>query len=217
MKLLSLNVGTPHEYDWFGQTVTTSIFKSPIEGEAAVSKLNIAGDEQSDLTVHGGVDKAVYVYPHEHYAYWEKRGFGPLTMGNFGENLTTEGLLEGEIHIGDELEIGTTRFVVTQPRLPCYKLQVRFKLPEMTKIFYQSRRFGFYLKVVREGKILAGQLIEIVKRDENAVTVADLIALFTGDAHGGDLVERVLRVKALPPGWREDLQQRRARRGTASA
>ena len=131
---------------------------------------------------------------------------GPLTMGSFGENLTTDGLLEGDIHLGDELEIGTSRFVVTQPRLPCYKLQVRFMRPEMTKLFYQSRRFGFYLKVLREGKILAGQLIEIVKRDENAVTVADLIALYTGDAHGRDVLERVLRVRALPPGWREDLR-----------
>lgn len=217
MKLISVNVGTPQTYDWMGQVVTTSIFKSRIEGEVHVARLNIAGDAQSDLTVHGGVDKAVYAYPHEHYAYWTERGLGPLTMGSFGENLTTDGLLEGDIHLGDELEIGTSRFVVTQPRLPCYKLQVRFMRPEMTKLFYQSRRFGFYLKVLREGKILSGQLIEIVKRDENAVTVADLIALYTGDAHGGDVLDRVLRVRALPPGWREDLEQRRARRGTASA
>jgi MOSC domain-containing protein YiiM len=217
MKVLSINVGPPHTYDWLGQTVTTSIFKSPVASEVSVSRLNLAGDAQSDLTVHGGVHKAVYVYPREHYTYWEERGFGPLTMGNFGENLTTEGLLESDLHIGDELEIGSARFAVTQPRLPCYKLQVRFNRPDMTKIFYATRRFGFYLKVVHEGKILAGQLIQIVHRDENAVTVADLIALYTGDNPDPDVLGRVLRVQALSPGWREDLQQRRVRRGAVSA
>lgn len=216
MKVLSISVGTPRQYDWLGQIVTTSIFKSLVNGEVAVSRLNIEGDEQSDLRVHGGEHKAVYVYPREHYAYWTERGFGPLAMGNFGENLTTEGILEGDIHIGDEIEIGSARFAVTQPRLPCYKLQVRFDNPEMTKIFYQSRRFGFYLKVVREGKILAGQRIEIVHRDENAVTVADLIALYTGDVQNADVLDRVLRVAALPPGWRDDLQQRRTRGATTA-
>lgn len=211
MKVLSINSAMPQQYYWFDQTVTTSIFKSPIEGEVQVSKLNIAGDAQSDLTVHGGEYKAVYVYPHEHYQYWTQHGFGPLTMGSFGENLTTEGLLEGDIHIGDELEIGTARFTVTQPRLPCYKLQVRFDRADMTKLFYASRRFGFYLKVVREGKILAGQSIEIAQPDENEVTVADLIALYTGDARDAGVLDRVLRVGALPPGWREDLQERRGR------
>lgn len=217
MNLLSINVGTPQIYDWLGQSVTTSIFKSPVEGEAQVLRENIVGDAQSDLTVHGGVDKAVYLYPHEHYAYWQEHGFRDLTPGNFGENLSTEGLLEGDIHIGDELEIGSARFAVTQPRMPCYKLQVRFNAPGMTKLFYQSRRFGWYVKVLREGKILAGQRIEIVHRDENAVTVADLIALHTGDKHDPDVLNRLLRVKALAAVWREDLQQRFARRGTASA
>jgi len=145
MRVLSVNVGRPQQYEWLGQSVTTSIFKFPVEGEVQVSRLNLAGDAQSDLTVHGGTHKALYLYPHEHYAYWEAKGSGPLTLGNFGENLTTEGLLESDIHIGDELEIGSARFAVTQPRLPCYKLGLRFKHPEMTKLFYQSRRFGSYL------------------------------------------------------------------------
>jgi len=212
MKVLSVNVGTPKQYDWMGQAVTTSIFKSPVEGEVGVAKLDLAGDEQSDLTVHGGVDKAVYVYPHEHYAYWIEHGIKPLKMGNFGENLTIEGLLETDIHIGDQLEIGSALFVVTQPRLPCYKLQVRFNRPEMTKVFYNSRRFGFYLKVTREGALQAGAPIAILQRDANAVSVADLIALYTGEKNDNPLMQRALAVDALPTGWREDLQHRVARK-----
>jgi len=207
MKVLSVNVGTPKQYDWMGQAVTTSIFKSPIEGEVRVAKLDLAGDEQADLTVHGGVHKAVYVYPHEHYEYWMEHGIKPLKMGNFGENLTVEGLLESDIHIGDELEIGSARFAVTQPRLPCYKLQVRFNRPEMTKIFWNSRRFGFYLKVTREGWLAAGAPIEIVQRDPNAVSVADLIALYTRDRPDADVLRRVVAVEALPEAWREDFEQ----------
>ena len=207
MEVLSVNVGTPKQYDWMGEVVTTSIFKSPVEGEVRVETLDLAGDEQSDLTVHGGTHKAVYVYPHEHYAYWMEHGIRPLKMGNFGENLTVEGLLEGDIHIGDEVEIGSARFAVTQPRLPCYKLQVRFNRPEMTKVFWRSRRFGFYLKVMREGALAAGLPIEIVKRDPNAVSVADLIALYTGDRPDLDVLQRVIKVEALPESWRMDLRE----------
>jgi MOSC domain-containing protein YiiM len=216
MKLLSVNVGTPQPYEWLGQTVTTSIFKSPVEGEVQVRTVNLAGDAQSDLTVHGGVHKAVYTYPHEHYAWWIEHGIRPLKPGNFGENLTVEGLLENDIRIGDELEIGSARFAVTQPRLPCYKLQVRFNRPEMTKVFWNSRRFGFYLKVVREGALQAGGPITIVHRDPNAVSVADLIALYTGDRPDPDVLRRVIQVDALPEAWREDLQER-AKRKEASA
>lgn len=216
MKVLSVNVGTPKQYDWMGQAVTTSIFKSPVEGEVRVATLDLAGDEQADLTVHGGVHKAVYVYPHEHYAYWIEHGIKPLKMGNFGENLTTEGLLENDIHIGDELQIGSARFAVTQPRLPCYKLQVRFNRPEMTKVFWNSRRFGFYLKVTREGSLAAGAPIMIVQRDSNAVSVADLIALYTGDRPDPDVLRRVIEVEALPEAWRMDLRER-AKHKRASA
>ncbi len=211
MKVLSVNVGAPKQCDWMGQAVTTSIFKSPVAGEVKVKTLDLDGDVQSDLTVHGGIDKAVYVYPREHYAYWIEHGIKPLTMGNFGENLTIEGLLENDIHIGDELEIGTARFAVTQPRLPCYKLQVRFNRPEMTKIFWNSRRFGFYVKVTREGSLAAGAPIRIVQRDPNAVSVADLIALYTGDRPDLDVLQRVIEVAALPEAWRMDLQERAKR------
>ena len=217
MKLLSVNVGTPQQHNWMGQQVTTSIFKSPVEGEVAVKTLNLAGDAQSDLTVHGGVHKAVYVYPHEHYAWWMEHGIRPLKPGNFGENLTIEGMLENDVHIGDELEIGSARFAVTQPRLPCYKLQVRFNRPEMTKVFYNSRRFGFYVKVTREGALQAGAPITILQRDPNAVSVADLIALYTGDNPDPDVLRRVIAVEALPPAWREDLRARAERPDKASA
>lgn len=217
MKILSVNVGTPKQYDWMGQAVTTSIFKSPVEGEVQVKTLDLDGDQQSDLSVHGGVHKAVYVYPHEHYSYWIERGIKPLKMGNFGENLTVEGVLETDIHIGDELEIGSARFAVTQPRLPCYKLQVRFNRPEMTKVFWNSRRFGFYLKVLREGSLATGAPIEIAQRDPNSVSVADLIALYTGDRPDVDVLRRVVKVEALPEAWRADLQQHADRYLKASA
>jgi MOSC domain-containing protein YiiM len=217
MKVLSVNVGMPKQYDWMGQAVTTSIFKSPVEGEVQVKTLDLVGDQQADLTVHGGVHKAIYVYPHEHYPYWIEHGIKPLKMGNFGENLTVEGLLETDIHIGDELEIGSARFAVTQPRLPCYKLQVRFNRPEMTKVFWNSRRFGFYLKVVREGALAAGAPINVVNRDANAVSVADLIALYTGDRLDLDVLRRVIQVEALPASWREDLQGRAEHFRKASA
>ena len=157
MKVLSVNVGKPQEHEWRGLRVKTAIFKSPVEGPVAVRKLDLAGDEQADLTVHGGADKAVYAYPHEHYTYWQSQLPGySLTLGNFGENLTVSGLTEEDIHIGDQLQIGTARFTVTQPRTPCYKLGVRFNREDMTKRFYESRRFGFYLRVLREGTLQAG-------------------------------------------------------------
>ena len=217
MRVLSVNIGTPKQYNWMGQEVTTSIFKFPVDGEVQVARLDLAGDQQSDLTVHGGVHKAVYAYPHEHYAWWIEHGIKPLAPGNFGENLTVEGLLEGDVHIGDELEIGSARFVISQPRLPCYKLQVRFNRPEMTKLFYNTRRFGWYFKVVREGALQAGAPITIVQRDPNAVSVADLIALYTGDKNDVDLLQRAIAVEALPEAWREDLQQRVEKHKRASA
>src|SRR5271157_5827761 len=134
MKVVSINVGKPLEHEWRSQRVRTSIFKSPVEGPVAVGKLNLEGDAQADLTVHGGLDKAVYAYPHEHYAYWRSQLPNySFTLGNFGENLTVEGLSEEAIHVGDRLQVGTALFTVTQPRSPCYKLSVRFNRDDMTK------------------------------------------------------------------------------------
>ncbi len=209
MKVLSVNVGTPQEYEWRGLQVKTAIFKSPVEGPVAVRRLDLAGDAQADLTVHGGADKAVYVYPHEHYAYWQSQLPGySLTLGNFGENLTTEGLSEESIHVGDQLQIGTAVFTVTQPRSPCYKLGVRFNREDMTRRFYESRRFGFYLRVLGEGTLQAGAAVTIVSQDPNAISVADVARLFTGDSRDPELLGRALKLSTLPTGWRQALQER---------
>jgi|SRR5208283_2679077 len=216
MQVISVNVGKPQEREWKGSRVRTAIFKSPVEGPAAVGKLNLEGDEQGDLTVHGGLDKAVYAYPFEHYTYWQTQLPGySLAPGNFGENLTTTGLSEGTIHIGDELQAGTALFTVTQPRAPCYKLGVRFNRENMTRLFYESRRFGFYLRVLREGTLQAGSSITVVSRDPNAVSVADVIRLFTGDSRDQELLRRAVKVSALPEGWRDALQDRLERRRSA--
>ena len=188
----------------------TSIFKYPVEGRVAVRKLNLDGDAQADLSVHGGRNKAVYVYPHEHYAYWQQELGEELAPGSFGENLTTEGVLEEDVCLGDELEIGSARFAVTQPRTPCFKLQFRFQREDMTKRFFLSRKFGFYLSVVGEGEIGAGDEIKVVEPHREKVSVKDMIALFAGDVRDSGLVERALRVDALPTGWQEELRMRRA-------
>ncbi len=209
MKVLSVNVGRPQEREWRGVRVRTAIFKSSVEGPVAVGKLDLEGDEQGDLTVHGGPDKAVYAYPYEHYAYWQAQLPGySLAPGNFGENLTVTGASEESIHIGDTLQIGTARFTVTQPRTPCYKLGVRFDREDMTRRFYESRRFGFYLRVLREGTLQAGDAITVVSRDPNSVSVADVIRLFTGDSRDRALLERALKIGSLPAGWRDALRER---------
>lgn len=209
MKVVSLNVGLPREVDWRGKTVRTSIFKAPVARRLRVATLNLEGDEQSDLSVHGGVDKAVYVYPVEHYAYW--RGEQPDTefpFAAFGENLTSEGLLEEKVRIGDRLRIGTAEFVVTQPRMPCFKLGIRFGQPEMVKRFLQSRRTGFYLAVVREGDVGAGDAIQLTATDEGGLTVADITNLYTIDAGNQDLLRRATQASALPEAWRDFFRKR---------
>jgi MOSC domain-containing protein YiiM len=210
MKLLSVNVGLPREVEWNGRTVRTSIFKVPVSGRVRVSKLNLDGDEQSDLTVHGGVDKAVYVYPAEHYAFWRKElPNADLSSGAFGENLTTEGALDDQaVHIGDRFRIGSAEFVVTQPRMPCFKLGIRFGRPDMVKRFMHSGRNGFYLAVAKEGEVAAGDSIELLMRDENGVTIADIVDLYTADAAKQDLLQRVSELAALPESWRAYFRKR---------
>ena len=164
MRIESVNVGLPRQIEWRGEIVTTGIFKFPVTGAVAVTRLNLQGDAQADLSVHGGERKAVYAYPSEHYAYWRSELPGAdLTPGAFGENLTTAGVLEAEIGPGDLLEVGTAVFAVTIPRLPCYKLGLRFDRLDMVKRFWRSRRSGFYLAVVREGTIAAGDAIRLIR------------------------------------------------------
>jgi MOSC domain-containing protein YiiM len=174
MKVLSLNLGLPRYVEWGDQIVRTSIFKEPVTGRMRVDRLNIEGDRQSDLTVHGGVEKAVYVYPAEHYALWRQELPGAdLPWGAFGENLTTTGLAEDDVRIGDRFAIGSAELVVTQPRTPCFKLTIRFGRADMIKRFYRSGRSGFYLAVAKEGEIEAGDEISLLNRDAGAITIAD--------------------------------------------
>jgi MOSC domain-containing protein YiiM len=209
MRLLSINVGLPRDVDWGGKTVRTSIFKSPVSGGVRVTRLNLEGDQQSDLSVHGGIEKAVYVYPSEHYAFWREQLPGvDLPWGAFGENFTTEGLLEGSLRIGDRLRVGSAEFVVTQPRMPCFKLGIRFARPDMVKRFLRSGRSGFYLAVLREGEAAAGDSVEFLAQDEYGVTVAEVVALYTADASNQDLLRRVSELPALPEGWREYFRKR---------
>ena len=162
MRVIAVSVGLPREVMWRGRSVHTSIFKAPIEGRVRVGRLNLEGDRQSDLTVHGGANKAVYVYPSEHYAYWREE-LGELPWGSFGENLTTEGLDENSIEVGSGLDIGTASFIVTQPRFPCLKLAVRFDRLDIVKLFADSGRLGFYLSVSREGELAAGDEIKVTR------------------------------------------------------
>ena len=209
MKLLSVNVGLPREIEWKGKLVRTSIFKAPVPGRVRVSQLNLEGDQQSDLSVHGGIDKAVYAYPSEHYSFWRKELPGmDLPWGVFGENLTTEGLLEEAVHIGDRFRVGSAEFAVTQPRMPCFKLGIRFDRPDIVKRFLQSGRSGFYFAVLKEGEVTAGDSIELLKRDENGVTVADVVNLYGRDATNQDLLRRVSELSSLPKSWRDYFRKR---------
>jgi MOSC domain-containing protein YiiM len=202
-------VGLPREVEWRGKTVRTSIFKEPVTGRVRVERLNVEGDRQSDLTVHGGVDKAVYAYPAEHYAFWREELPGvDLPWGAFGENFTTEGLIEDSVRIGDHLRVGSAEFVVTQPRMPCFKLGIRFGRPDMVKRFLRSGRTGFYLAVAREGEVTAGDAVALIARDDLAISVAAIVGLYTADAVNQDLLRRASELSALPEDWRHYFRKR---------
>jgi MOSC domain-containing protein YiiM len=209
MKLLSVNVGLPREIEWKEKVVRTSIFKAPVTGPVRVAKLNLDGDQQSDLSVHGGIDKAVYAYPSEHYAFWRREIPGvDLPWAVFGENFTTEGLLEEMVHIGDRFRVGSAEFVVTQPRMPCFKLGIRFNRSDIVKRFLQSGRSGFYFAVLKEGEVAAGDSIELVAQDENGITVADVVSLYRTDATNQKLLRRVSDLPSLPKSWRDYFRKR---------
>ena len=208
MKLISINAGLPREIAWNRKTVTTSIWKEPVGGPVRVAALNIAGDRQADLSVHGGADKAVYVYPSEHYAYWRRELPGvELPWGAFGENFTTEGLSE-EFRIGDRLRIGSAEFAVTQPRMPCYKLAIRFGRADMVKRFLRSGRTGFYLAVRREGEVQAGDSIELDAPPGTSLTVADIVRLYAADSENQEMLMLATRLQGLPESWREYFRKR---------
>jgi MOSC domain-containing protein YiiM len=199
VQVLSVNVGRPRDVEWKGRIVRTSIWKDPISGPVHVATLNVEGDQQSDLSVHGGRDKAVYVYPGEHYEFWKHElQRVDLAAGAFGENLTTKGILEEDIRIGDRLRAGSVEFEVVQPRTPCYKLGIRFGRDDMIGRFLESGRSGLYLAVVREGTLQAGDPIEFVSPAEHDVTVADVAAAFATGGDDQNLLRRVLDVPTLP-------------------
>jgi MOSC domain-containing protein YiiM len=209
MKLVAISVGRPKEVQWQGRTVQTSIFKTPVSGPVHVTRFNVEGDEQSDLSVHGGVEKAVYAYPAEHYGFWRRElPDTELPWGSFGENFTTEGLLEDEVCIGDRYRVANVQLVVTQPRMPCYKLAIRFRRTDMVKRFLQSRRNGFYLAVERAGKLSAGDAIERVSRDQRGLTVADIVSLYAADSASQALLEKASDHPSLPASWRDYFRKR---------
>jgi MOSC domain-containing protein YiiM len=208
MKLISVNVGLPRDVPWQGKVVTTGIFKQPVNSPLMLGALNLDGDLQADLSVHGGVDKAVYAYPAEHYDYW--RGELPdmdLPPGMFGENFTVEGLFEERVLIGDRFRIGEAEVIVTQPRLPCYKLGVKFGRADMVKRFLASRRTGFYFAVLREGTVEAGNAIELIRREEESVSVADITRVYAFEKDDLQTIKRAIKVAALPESWKDYFQK----------
>ena len=208
--ILSVNVGAPRQVPAaHGKTVLTSIFKSPVEGRLAVRRHNVEGDRQSDLTVHGGPNKAVYCYPSEHYAYWKEQlpDHDLSACGAFGENLTTSGILETDVWIGDQFRAGSAILQVTQPRMPCFKLGIRFNLSTMVKLFWQSGRSGIYFSIVEEGDVAAGDTIERIARGPEQLSVADVVRLYRGDEKSPELLHRALRAP-LSGSWKEEIRER---------
>ena len=210
MHVISVNVGTPRDFPWQGRMVSTAIFKDPVEGPVPLRRHNFAGDAQADLSVHGGPDKAVYAYPIEHYPGWQVRLDRELQPGIFGENLTTEGLVEDHVHIGDVFRFGTAELVVTQPRMPCFKLGLRFNDPKMVKTFLQAGHPGIYFAVREEGVVAAGDPIEKLAEDAHRVTVSRMLRLILDDDADRDEIARLLEVSALAAVWRKEFKRRLA-------
>ena len=203
LKLLSLNVGLPRQVRFQDGIVTTGIFKEPIRGRVRLRKLNLDGDRQADLRVHGGVDKAIYAYPGEHYSYWREELPGKLLpWGMFGENFTTEGMFEETVNIGDRFMVGTAKLAATQPRMPCYKLGVKFGNMDIIKKFLASGLTGVYFKVVKEGELEQGDEIRLIKKDKNNVTVKDIVRLYTVNKDDVQTIQRAIKIKDLPTGWK---------------
>lgn len=209
MKIVSVNVGLPREVSWHGKLVTTGIFKKPVDGPVRMRKLNLDGDGQADLTVHGGVSKAVYAYPSEHYDYWRTELPGiDLPWGMFGENFTIEGLLEEAVYIGDKFRIGETEVMITEPRMPCYKLGLKFGRADIIKRFLASRRTGFYFAVVREGMVSAGDAAELIGREQQEISVADITRLYAFEKNDLKSLRRAIEVGALSENWKGYFQHR---------
>lgn len=210
MNLISLNVARPRFMVYKGASIDTGIFKKPVAGRLALRALNLDGDQQADLSVHGGPYKAVYAYPSEHYEYWRQELPGiELPWGMFGENFTTEGLGEDELHVGDRIRIGSSTLMVRQPRMPCYKLAAKFQRDDMIERFLVSGRSGFYFSVEREGEVEVGDSIELLSQNQSGITIAEMNRLFVRDRYNRDLLEKAIATAALPESWREYFLPRR--------
>lgn len=208
MKIVSVNVGQPQAVETPRGAVITSIFKTPVARRVAVRNHNIEGDRQADLRVHGGPSKAVYAYAEEHYAYWRRALPGmELQFGNFGENLTIAGLTEEEAHVGDEYRIGTCILRVTQPRMPCFKLALRFGRADMVQLFWKSGLSGIYFAIAQEGELGAGDGVELAGRDPNGVAIADVVRVYKRETRDQELYARVLAAP-ISGSWKEEIRER---------
>jgi MOSC domain-containing protein YiiM len=209
VKLISLNVGRPKLMSYQGETINTGIFKKPVSGPIQLRTLNLDGDRQADLSVHGGPYKAVYAYPSEHYPFWRQQldEMGD-EWGMFGENFTTTGLSEDELHIGDRLQVGSSILMVRQPRMPCYKLAAKFGRDDMIALFLDSGRSGFYFSVEQEGVVTPGDSFEVLSRENDGITIAEMNRLFTRERYNRDLLQKALSTTALPEAWRDYFDRR---------
>lgn len=212
MKVLSLNVGQPQEVTWKGKTVTTAIFKESVSGPLRVERLGLEGDAQADLKVHGGPDSAVYFYPHEHYSYWQGiLSVDELPWGALGENFTVTGLLEDEVRLGDIFGVGSARVQVTHPRMPCSKLNLRYRNPRLVEFFLETDFCGFYCSVPREGVVEAGDEIQLLERAAKAPTIREVFLARQASDTDPDLLKRALAVEALPETWKKKFRARLAK------
>jgi MOSC domain-containing protein YiiM len=214
MRLLSVNVGQPRQVVWKGRTVTTGIFKEPVAGRVPLRQHNLDGDTQADLSAHGGPYKAAYLYPAEHYAAWRQELPAlPLPWGVFGENFTTEGMLEATTHIGDRLRIGTAVVRVTEPRMPCYKLGLRFGRDDIVKRFLTSGLTGLYVAVEHEGEVEAGEPFTLLSREKHGLTVADVTRVYVYEKGDVDTIQRLVQLAGLSAPWRDYFQEQLRTRG----
>jgi MOSC domain-containing protein YiiM len=204
VKVISLNVARPHLMVYKGVTINTGIFKKPVTGRIVLRTLNLDGDRQADLSVHGGPNKAVYGYASEHYEFWRQElPDTKLPWGAFGENFTTEGLREEELHVGDRFRVGSATVMVRQPRMPCYKLAAKFQRDDMIKRFLRSGRSGFYFSVEAEGEVGEGDSFELISRSNDGITIAEMNQLYIQEKYNRDLLQKAIATAALPEDWRE--------------
>jgi MOSC domain-containing protein YiiM len=207
LRLISVNVGLPRAVNWNDQTVMTGIFKEPVGGPVMLRTLNLDGDRQADLSVHGGVSKAVYAYPAEHYEYWKRElPDMQLPYGMFGENFSTEGLAEDTVNVGDRFRLGESELMVTEPRMPCYKLGIKFGRADILKKFFESSRTCFYFAVLKEGRVKAGDSMELLSKYTNKISEAEITRLYAFEKNDVEMLQRVVKVEALSESWRDYFQ-----------